>query len=57
VTGLPDVKVGDEVVLLGRQGNERIGADELAAKAQTISYELLCDLGNRNRRVYVNGEE
>ncbi len=54
VTGLPDVKVGDEVVLLGRQGDESIGADELAAKAQTISYELLCNLGNRNRRVYLN---
>jgi len=56
VTGLPDVQVGDEVVLLGRQGDERIGADEMAAKAQTISYELLCNLGNRNRRVYLNGE-
>jgi alanine racemase len=47
VTEVPGAKVGDEVVLLGAQGAERIGADELAAKAGTIPYEILCAVGAR----------
>jgi len=39
--------VGDEVVLLGRQGEEEIGADEVAALQSTISYEVLCTVGAR----------
>ena len=57
VTGLPDVRVGEEVVLLGRQGKEEITVSELAAKADTISYELLCSLGSRNERIYVDQEQ
>ncbi len=56
VTDVPDVEVGDEVVLLGVQGEEEITADELALTAGTISYEILCGIGNRNRRAYRNGE-
>ncbi|HLH27907.1 MAG TPA: alanine racemase [Acidimicrobiales bacterium] len=41
------VEVGDEVVLLGRQGNEEITADEWAARLGTISYEVLCGIGPR----------
>ena len=47
--------VGDEVVLLGRQGREEITAFELAAKLSTIPYEVLIALGTRSRRVYLNG--
>jgi alanine racemase len=47
VTAVPGVKTGDEVVLLGAQGAERIGADELAAKAGTIPYEILCGVSAR----------
>jgi alanine racemase len=57
VSDQPDVSVGDEVVLLGRQGEGEITANELAAKAQTISYEIFCSLGSRNRRVYINGSD
>jgi alanine racemase len=53
VTHIPDCKVGDEVVLLGRQGKEYISANEIAAKAQTISYEVLCALGKRAPRVFL----
>jgi alanine racemase len=53
VTGIPDCKVGDEVVLLGRQGKEYISANEIAGKAQTISYEVLCALGKRAPRVFL----
>lgn len=40
-------EVGDEVVLLGAQGDERITAEELAAHAGTINYEITCALGAR----------
>jgi len=52
VSGIPGVAVGDEVVLLGSQGRERITADELAAHAETISYEIFCGIGPRVPRVY-----
>lgn len=53
VTHIPDCEVGDEVVLLGRQQNEYISANEIAAKAGTISYEVLCALGKRAPRVFL----
>ncbi|HZZ84575.1 MAG TPA: alanine racemase [Anaeromyxobacteraceae bacterium] len=52
VTEVPGVEPGEEVVLLGDQGGERIDADELAAKAGTISYEILCNVGARVPRAY-----
>jgi len=53
VTDIEGVSSGDEVVLLGAQGNERITADEIAARIDTISYEVLCMIGNNNERTYV----
>ncbi len=53
VTDLDEVTLGDEVVLLGRQGDEEITADEIAAWMGTINYEVLCLFGNLNNRVYV----
>jgi len=47
--------LGDEVVLLGRQGDEEITAFELARHAGTISWEILCHLGLRLPRRYVRG--
>jgi alanine racemase len=56
VTDVPDVSVGDEVILLGADGaGNRIGADELAAKAGTISYEIFCGISKRVPRVYLRG--
>jgi alanine racemase len=49
------VSVGDEVVLLGRQGDECITADEWARRLGTISYEILCGIGPRVPRVEVEG--
>lgn len=40
-TEVPNVAVGDEVVLLGKQGTEEITADELASKIATINYEIV----------------
>ena len=55
VTDIPGTAVGDEVVLLGSQGDEQITADELAAHADTISYEIFCGIGPRVPRVYSDG--
>jgi len=46
-------ELGEEVVLLGRQGGEEITATELAAHAGTISWEILCHLGLRLPRRYL----
>ena len=48
------VQVGDDVVLLGRQGDEAITADEWAAHAGTISWEILCGVGARVPRTLVS---
>ncbi len=53
VTAIPGVSVGDEAVLMGRQGNDALYAGELASWADTISYEILTCIGNRVERVYV----
>ena len=45
---------GDEAVLLGRQGDEQIDAEEMAAWLDTISYEVLCSPSKRVPRVYIN---
>jgi alanine racemase len=52
VSGLPDVNVGDEVVLIGRQGNEAILASELAQKAGSIAWEIFTGITKRAVRVY-----
>jgi alanine racemase len=52
VTDVPAVREGDEVVLIGCQGNERITADDIAAKIGTIAYEVLCGISSRVPRVY-----
>ena len=51
VTEIPGVRIGDEVVLIGRQQAEYVSADELAALAGTISYEVLCGIGARVPRI------
>lgn len=54
VTDLPEVRVGDEAVLLGRQGEAEIDADEISGWMETISYEVLCLFGKLNERVLVD---
>lgn len=53
VTDIPDVRPGDEAVLLGVQGSERITADEMAGWADTVSYEVLLSISERVPRVYL----
>jgi len=53
VTDIADAAIGDEVVLLGQQGGDRITADDIAAYTGTISYEVLCAIGTRVPRLWV----
>lgn len=52
--GDADVAVGDEVVLMGAQGDAVITADEWAEQVNTISYEIVCSIGPRVPRRYSN---
>ncbi|MBM4347604.1 MAG: alanine racemase [Deltaproteobacteria bacterium] len=54
VTNVPGVSKGDEVILIGRQGREQITADEVARIFGSIPYEVLCLIGKRVPRMYVN---
>ncbi len=53
LTDIVDVKVGDEVVLLGRQGDEEITPQQWADWAETIPYEIFCSIGKRVPRIYI----
>jgi alanine racemase len=52
VTDVPNACEGDDVVLIGSQGSERITADDIAAMTGTIAYEVLCGISNRVPRIY-----
>jgi alanine racemase len=52
VTDIPHVSLGDEAVLIGKQGREQITPEEIADKIDSISYEVLCLIGKRVPRVY-----
>ncbi|MDO4741571.1 MAG: alanine racemase C-terminal domain-containing protein, partial [Eubacteriales bacterium] len=54
VTDIEGAQAGDEVVLLGAQGDEMIGADEMASWLDTISYEVICSPSKRVPRVYIH---
>ncbi len=53
VTDIPDVQRGDEVVLLGKQGDDFITAEELGDKSGRFNYELVCDFTKRVPRNYL----
>jgi len=52
VTDIKGVQPGDEVTIIGRDGDEEIRAEELAKKTGTISYEIFCNISKRVPRVY-----
>ena len=55
VTDIPDVKMGDEVVVFGKQGDQCLSIEELADMLGTINYELTCVVTKRVPRVYLEG--
>jgi alanine racemase len=52
VTDCPPLQPGDAVTLLGREGNLTLDARQIARSAGTISYSVLCGIGQRVKRVY-----
>ncbi|MBO4555456.1 MAG: alanine racemase [Elusimicrobiales bacterium] len=52
ITDVPGARIGSPVVLLGRQANEEITADELASYADTISYEIFTGISERVPRIF-----
>jgi alanine racemase len=50
------VELGDEAVIIGRQGTEEISADELASKLGTINYEIVTGISHRVPRVAVDND-
>ncbi len=57
VTHVPGISTGDEVVLLGRQGDEEISVEEMAGWLETITYEVLTMFSQRLPRVYREGDD
>ena len=53
VTDIPDASEGDQVTVIGRQGDEVISAWDLAGLCRTIPYEILCGIGTRVPRIYL----
>ncbi len=51
---VPQARAGDEVVLIGRQGEAHLPAEEVAARWGTINYEVTCGIGGRVTRLYLN---
>ncbi|MCD6413799.1 MAG: alanine racemase [Elusimicrobia bacterium] len=53
VTGLEKPEIGEDAVLIGRQGNEEISVEEIASLCGTINYEITCGISSRVPRVFV----
>jgi alanine racemase len=49
---VPGAEVGDEVVLIGRQGDETITAEQVADRWDTINYEVTCGISQRVPRLF-----
>ena len=56
LTGVPQAQVGDEVVLIGAQGQDRLTVDDMAARCGRIPYEVMCAVGQQVPRRYVGSE-
>lgn len=54
ITHVPEAKVGDEVVLIGKQLDQEITVQEIAKLSETIPYEVLCNIGKGVHKVYLN---
>nr|HMS40573.1 alanine racemase [Pyrinomonadaceae bacterium] len=53
VTGIENVKINDEVILIGSSQDKTVKTEELAEKTDTISYEITCGINRRVPRIYV----
>ena len=55
VTGIPEVRTGDRVTLVGNDGEETITMEQIAAQADSFNYEFVCGISRRVPRIYVSG--
>src|SRR5262249_37846593 len=55
LTDVPDVVLGDEVVMFGSQGDAVLTLEEVAKRSETLPYEIMCTIGKRVTRIYVRG--
>ncbi len=53
VTGIPDVKMGDEVTIFGRDGERCIPVEEIAGMSHSFNYEFVCNVAERVPRKYI----
>ena len=53
LTGVPEAATGDEVVLFGEQGDAALTLEEVARGSETLPYEVMCTIGKRVTRIYV----
>ena len=56
VTDIPEVKLGDEVILIGQSQSTSITAEGIADQIGTIPYEVLCNISKRVPKVWLSGE-
>ena len=57
VSDIPEARIGDEVILVGKQGELAIGMEDIAQLTHTIPYECLCQIGPRVPRVHLPASE
>lgn len=57
VTEIPDIKIGDEVIIFGSDGNNTITVESVAQMLGTINYEVVCSVGKRVPRAYIQNNE
>ncbi|MBR7160936.1 MAG: alanine racemase [Clostridia bacterium] len=55
ITDVPEAKTEDPVVLIGKDGNETISAEEVGEAAYSFNYELVCGIARRIPRIYTRG--
>ena len=55
--GDADVQIGDHAILIGAQGSQSISANEVAAKLETIGYEIVCGISARVPRKYLDAKK
>ena len=54
VTDIPDIKVGDTVVVMGKDGDEEITAEKLGSMCHSFNYEIICSFMPRVKRIYID---
>lgn len=57
VTDIPDIKIGDEVIIFGSDGNNTITVESVAQLLGTINYEVVCSVGKRIPRAYIQNNQ